>query len=63
MMLLSNRIALVVAVCSLGLFMAGCAGSTGVYVGVVAPGPWVGYPYGGGMMRPPMAGYPHYYYD
>lgn len=51
-----------------GLFLlflvAGCYGGSGsVYVGVAAPGPWVGYPYPYPGVPGVTVGYPPYYWD
>ncbi len=52
----------------LGVFLFGlvaaCYGGSGsVYVGVAAPGPWVGYPYPYPGVPGVTVGYPPYYWD
>lgn len=52
----------------LGIFLLGvvaaCYGGSGsVYVGVAAPGPWVGYPYPYPGVPGVTVGYPPYYWD
>jgi hypothetical protein len=49
MMKLLTRCCVVIALAVLGVAASGCGGygSTSVYVGVGAPGPYVGYPYYG----------------